>query len=425
MYTQSLAIVADRLVDGTGADPVTGAVVVVEDGRIRAAGARSQVSIPAEAQVVEGDDLTVLPGLMDMHVHLGCLSGIDFAKLLMTQRSLLLLHAVPHCAATLRAGVTTVRDAGLTPASVRTAVERGLFPGPRLEMAVSILSQTGGHADERMPCGSSLAMDCGMDVPHSRVDGEDAMRAKVREVLRAGADWIKICTSGGVLSAGDLPDHAQFTLGEIGVAVEEAARRGKRVMAHAMSAEGIKNALRAGVVSIEHGCLVDEEGIALMKQHGAFLVPTLVAPGDVIAGAESGQTIPEEMLDKARRVMERHRASVREAITQGVRIAMGTDAAVGPHGGNLRELALMVECGMTPMQAIEASTRTTAQLLRRDHELGTLRAGMLADVVAVRGNPLDDITLLSDRERIALVVKDGHIAHNALAEAPVAAATLR
>jgi imidazolonepropionase-like amidohydrolase len=422
MHPDTLAIVADRLIDGTGADPVDGAVVIVEDGRIRAAGPRSQVSVPADAQVVEGDDLTLLPGFMDMHVHLGCLAGVDFAKLLMTQRSLLLLHAVPNCAATLRAGVTTVRDAGLTPASVRTAVDGGFFPGPRLEVAVSILSQTGGHADERMPCGSSLAMDCGMDVPRSLVDGEEAMRARVREVLRAGADWIKICTSGGVLSAGDLPDHAQFTLGEIGVAVEEAARRGKRVMAHAMSAEGIKNALRAGVVSIEHGCLLDEDGMALMKQKNAYLVPTLVAPEDVIAGAESGQTIPEEMLDKARRIIERHRAAVREAISQGVRVAMGTDAAVGPHGANLRELARMVDCGMTPMQAIEASTLAPAQLLRRDHELGTLRAGMLADVVAVRGNPLDDIALLSDQARIALVVKGGRIAHSALTEAPVAAA---
>jgi imidazolonepropionase-like amidohydrolase len=421
MHTQTLAIVADHLIDGTGADAVTAAVLVAEDGRITAAGPRSRVSIPADAQVVEGDDLTLLPGFMDMHVHLGCLSGVDFAKLLMTQRSLLLLHAVPHCAATLRAGVTTVRDAGLTPASVRTAVERGMFPGPRLQMAVSILSQTGGHADERMPCGSSLAMDCGMDVPRSLVDGEEAMRARVREVLRAGADWIKICTSGGVLSAGDLPDHAQFTLGEIGVAVEEAARRGKRVMAHAMSAEGIKNAIRAGVVSIEHGCLLDEEGMSLMKQHHAYLVPTLVAPEDVIAGAESGQTIPEEMLDKARRLIEHHRAAVREAISHGVPIAMGTDAAVGPHGANLRELARMVDCGMTPMQAIEASTRVPAELLRCDHEVGTLREDMLADVVAVRGNPLEDITLLSDPERIAVVVKAGRVVHTALQDAPVAA----
>jgi imidazolonepropionase-like amidohydrolase len=293
-------------------------------------------------------------------------------------------------------------------------------------MAVSILSQTGGHGDERMPCGSSLHMDCGMDVPRSLVDGEEAMRARVREVLRAGADWIKICTSGGVLSAGDLPDHAQFTLGEIGVAVEEAARRGKRVMAHAMSAEGIKNAIRAGVVSIEHGCLLDEEGMALMKQNNAYLVPTLVAPEDVIAGAESGQTIPEEMQNKARRLIERHRAAVREAITRGVRIAMGTDSAVGPHGANLRELARMVDCGMTPMQAIEASTRVSAELLRRDHELGTLREGMLADVVAVRGNPLDDITLLNEKNRIALVVKGGEVVHTALGEKLAAtAAALR
>lgn len=408
-----LAIVADRLIDGTGADPIAGAVVVVEDGRVTAAGPRSAVAIPQGARVVEGDDLTLLPGFMDMHVHLGCISGTDFGRMLMTQRSLLLLNSVPNAAATLRAGVTTVRDAGAAPASVRVAIERGFFPGPRMEAAVSIIGQTGGHADDAMPCGSRLAFDCGMDVPHGVVDGEDAMRRKVREVLQAGADWIKLCTSGGVLSSGDLPDHAQLTVGEIRVAVEEAARNGKRVMAHAMSADGIKNALHAGVVSIEHGCLLDEEGMELMKQHGAYLVPTLVAPEDLISGAASGRSIPGEMLAKARRVMDLHRPAVSEAIARGVRVAMGTDAAVGPHGANLRELARMVDCGMTPMQAIEASTRVPAELLRRDGELGTLRPGMLADIVAVQGDPLQDIALLGDNDRIRLVVKGGAVAHAA------------
>lgn len=408
-----LAVIADRLIDGTGADPVADAVLIIEAGRVVAAGPRSRLTVPAAARVVEGDDLTVLPGLMDMHVHIGCVPGMDFTRMLMTRRSMTLLHAVPNAAATLRAGVTTVRDAGLTPASVRDAIDRGMFTGPRMEVAVSILSQTGGHGDDSMPCGCRLPFDCGIDVPHGVVDGADQVRRKVREVMQAGADWVKLCTSGGVLSPGDLPEHAQMTLEEIATAVAEAARYGKRVMSHAMSAEGIRNAVAAGVVSVEHGCLLDEEGMDLMLARGAYLVPTLVAPEDVIAGAADGGSIPEEMVAKARRVMERHRAAFREAVGRGVRIAMGTDAAVGPHGGNLRELARMVEFGMTPMQALVAATRTAAELLRREDEVGTLRTGLVGDAVVVEGDPLADISILADPARIRLVVKGGAVAHAA------------
>jgi imidazolonepropionase-like amidohydrolase len=402
-----LAIVADRLIDGTGRDPIEAAVVVVEHDRIAAVGSRASVRIPDGAEVVDGDDLTILPGFVDAHVHLACQSGVDFNRLLMTRRSMLLLMAVPNARATLRAGVTTVRDAGLSPASVRDAIDADYFPGPRCLMAVTILSQSGGHGDPTMPCGAELAMDCGMDVPHSVVDGPDMMRRRVREVLAAGADWIKLCTSGGVLSPSDHPDAAQFTVDEIAVAVEEAASQGKRVMAHAMSTAGIKNALRGGVTSIEHGCLLDEEAIALMKERDAWLVPTLVAPRDVVAAASEGRSIPEVMVEKARDISVRHMESFRLAVEAGVNIAMGTDSAVGPHGGNLREPALMVEGGMTPLQAIAASTGAPARLLRREAELGTLERGKKADVVVLRGDPLADITTLADPDRVRLVLKSG------------------
>jgi imidazolonepropionase-like amidohydrolase len=402
-----LAIVADRLIDGTGRDPVEAAVLVVADGRIRAVGPRSSVRIPDGAEVVEGDDLTLLPGFVDAHVHLAAQSGVDFNRLLMTRRSMLLLMSVPNAAVTLQAGVTTVRDAGLSPASVRDAIDAGYFPGPRCHMAVTILSQTGGHGDPTMPCGCELFMDCGMDVPDAVVDGPEMMRSRVREVLAAGADWIKLCTSGGVLSPSDHPDAAQFTIDEIAVAVEEASSQGKRVMAHAMSTAGIKNALRAGVTSIEHGCLLDEEAIALMKQRDAWLVPTLVAPRDVVAAADHGRSIPETMVAKARDISVRHMESFRAAVAAGVNIAMGTDSAVGPHGGNLRELALMVEGGMTALEAITASTLAPARLLRREDAIGTLEPGKFADVVAVRGDPLADIALLADADRIRFVLKGG------------------
>ena len=412
MAATPIAIFGDRLIDGTGRDPVESAVLVIDDGRIAALGPRSTTPIPGDAEVLEGDDLTLLPGFMDMHVHLATQSGIDFTKLLMTQRSMLLLYAVPNARATIESGVTTIRDAGLGPASVRDAIAEGLFPGPRCEMAVSILSQSGGHGDPTMPCGSLLHMDCGMDIPSSVVDGEVAMRRRVREVLAAGADWIKLCTSGGVLSAADDPDAAQFTVDEISIAVEEAAGQGRRVMAHAMSAAGIKNALRAGVTSIEHGTFLDEEALALMKERNAWLVPTLVAPRDVIASGEG--RIPPRMVSKARALTEQHMESFRAAVAAGVNIAMGTDSAVGPHGANLRELSLMVEGGMTPMDAIVASTSAGARLLRRSEEIGSLEQGKLADVLAVRGDPLADISLLARPENIRLVLKGGIAAKDLL-----------
>jgi imidazolonepropionase-like amidohydrolase len=412
--TATLAIVADRLIDGTEREPVEQAVLVTSNGRIDAVGARASVKIPDGATIVEGDDLTLLPGFIDAHVHLAMQSGVDYGRLLMTQRSMQLLMAVPNSAVTLEAGVTTVRDAGLSPASVRDAIDAGYFPGPRCQMAVSILSQSGGHGDPTMPCGCELYLDCGIDIPDARVDGADMMRRRVREVLAAGADWIKLCTSGGVLSPHDTPDAAQFTVTEIEVAVEEAAAQGKRVMAHAMSTAGIKHALRAGVASIEHGCFLDEEAIALMKERGAWLVPTLVAPRDVIAAGGEGRTIPEAMVAKARAVSAAHMESFRAAVAAGVNIAMGTDSAVGPHGGNLRELALMVEGGMTPLDAIRTSTAAPARLLRRDADLGALEPGKLADVVVVQGDPLADVGILAEAQRIRLVLKGGVAAKDLL-----------
>ena len=419
----TVAIVADRLIDGTGRDPVADAVVVWEGDRLVAAGARRQVSIPDGAEVIEGDDLTVLPGLMDMHVHLAMQTGMNLLRIMMTPRSFTLMHAIPHSQATLQAGFTTVRDAGGTPVGVRMAVDSGFFSGPRMRLSVSILSQTGGHADAYMPCSCEMPIDSTLDIPFSRVDGVDEMRRRVREVLRAGADNVKLCTSGGVLSPGDLPDTPQFTVEEIAAAVYEAGVHGKHVLAHAMSAQGIKNALRGGVRSIEHGCLLDEEGIAMMRERNAYLVPTLVAPRDVAAIAQRNPNqLTAEMVDKAARVATVHMQAFRAAVSAGVHIALGTDSGVGEHGSNARELALMVEGGMTPMQALLAATATPARLLGLHDRLGSLEAGKLADVVAVQGDPLADIALVADPARVRVVVKNGVVARNTLAEVAAPAA---
>lgn len=418
-----VAIVGARLIDGTGGEPLEDAAIVLDGERIAALGRQRDVTLPADALVIEADGMTVLPGLIDCHVHLAGQWGYDLLRRLMTQPSLSLLYAVPNARATVEAGITTVRDAGGTPAGVKLAIERGLFAGPRMRVAVSFLSQTGGHGDSFMPCCIDLGQNLPRDVPFGVVDGGDQMRHKVREILRAGADWIKLCTSGGVLSPADSPESAQFTVEEIAVAVYEAAAQDKRCMAHAQSNRGIKNALEAGITSIEHGVYLDDEAIEMMLRRGVYLVPTLVAPQDVLELAEARPgLLPPYAIEKARQVMATHRASFRKAVEAGVKVAMGTDSGVGPHGGNARELALMVEHGLTPMQAIVASTRSAAQLLRMDDQVGTLAAGKLADLLVVDGDPLEDIGLLAAPERLALVVKGGAAVRGSLraAKQPVA-----
>jgi imidazolonepropionase-like amidohydrolase len=406
-----LALLGARLIDGTGADPIENAAVVIEGERITAVGRRDRVRIPKDALAVDAGDATILPGLIDCHVHLAAESGYNLLRTLMTPPSLRLLYSVPNCRATLEGGITTVRDAGHTPAAVKYAVERGLFPGPRMLVAVTILSQTGGHGDGMMPCcvdlGGAFGPNPG-DIPPGVVDGADEMRHAVRAILRAGADWIKLCTSGGVLSAADAPTSPQFTVEEIAVAVYEAAAQGKRCMAHAQSTEGIKNALRAGVATIEHGIWLDDEAIAMMLERGAYLVPTLKAPEDVIRVAEAKPDLmPAYAVEKSRAVLADHRISFRRAVEAGIKIAMGTDTGVGPHGENAGELPLMVAHGMTPLQAIVASTRTAAELLRLDDSLGMLAPGKLADVLVVAGDPLADIAAVADPARRALVLKGG------------------
>ncbi len=406
-----VAIIGARIIDGSGGDPIENGALLIEGERIAAVGRRDQVRIPRGATVIEADGATVLPSLIDCHVHLAGQWGYDLLRGLLTPPSLALLYAVPNCRATLEGGITTVRDAGGTPAGVKMAVERGLFPGPRMQVAVTVLSQTGGHGDGVMPSGIDMHSPAGAhtaDVPDGVVDGEDAMRQRVRELLRAGADWIKLCTSGGVLSSADSPRSAQFTVEEIGVAVYEAAAQDKRAMAHAQSLQGIKNALKAGIASIEHGIWLDDEAIQMMLDRDAYLVPTLKAPEDVVLAAEAHPgMMPDYAVEKARAVMADHRVSFRRAVEAGVKVAMGTDSGVGPHGENAREVALMAQHGMTPMQAIVATTSAAATLLHMDGEVGTLAPGKLADVLVVDGDPLADITHIADPARRALVLKGG------------------
>jgi imidazolonepropionase-like amidohydrolase len=386
------------VVDGTGTDPSV-ADVTVEDGRIVEVG----VGLDGDERVdLAGKAL--LPGLFDCHTHVA-FTTIDLMRRLQTPFSYRFYQALHNLEATLRIGITTIRDAGGADLGIKQAVSDGLISGPRMQISLGMISQTGGHGDAWMPSGVDLrAEDEHPGVPRTLVDGPDEMRHKVRELVRMGADVIKVAVSGGVLSPRDKPTHAHFRLPELEVLVEEAAAAGIWVMAHAQAAPGIKNAVRAGIRSIDHGIYLDDEAIEMMLERGTWLVPTLVAPRGVIDAAEAGAAIPDASVAKAREVIEIHRASFAAAVAAGVNVAMGTDSGVTPHGNNLRELALMVEGGMSPMQAIVATTRSAAELMGLDDELGTLQPGKRADLVVVDGDPLDLATLA---DRVEAVYQDG------------------
>ena len=382
-----------RVFDGTGAPPGE-ADVLVEDGRILQVGPGLDGD---EAVDVGGRHL--LPGLFDCHTHV-TLTNINLLGILQAPFSYRFFETVKNLAATLAAGITMVRDAAGADAGVKKAVADGLVPGPRLQISVTLLSQTGGHGDGWFPSGQVVEFwPPYPGMPDGLVDGPEAMRRKVRELIRAGADVIKVATSGGVLSPTDDPRHAHFRDDELTALVAEAAAAGRWVMAHAQ-------AVRAGIRSIEHGIYLDDEAIELMLARGAWLVPTLVAPRGVLAAAEAGVPIPDAARRKAVEVSEAHADSFRRAVAAGVKVAMGTDSGVTPHGRNLAELELMAKGGMEPAQALAAATSSAAELLGVADELGTLEPGKRADVVVVDGDPFELATI---GDRIAAVVKDGRL----------------
>jgi imidazolonepropionase-like amidohydrolase len=369
--------------DGTGADPRP-ADVTVEDGRIVDVGPGLDGD-----EAVELGGRTLLPGLFDTHVHV-TIDSVDAWRVANQPFSYHFFVAARNLATTLRAGITSIRDAGGADLGIKQAVDESLIVGPRMQISLTMLSQTGGHGDDWYVSGVEIPLlPSYPGMPSSIVDGPDEMRRKVRELHRAGADVVKVATSGGVASPRDDPSHAHFRPAELEVLVEEATAAGMFVMAHAQAADGIKNAVRAGIRSIEHGIFLDDEGIELMLSHGTWLVPTLIAPQGVIDAAEAGAAIAPNVLAKSRAVIDQHRSAVRRAIEAGVRVAMGTDTGVTPHGQNLRELALMAELGMTPAAVLEATTRSAAQLMGVDGERGTIEPGKLADLVAVDGDPYD------------------------------------
>lgn len=360
------------------------------------------------ASIVDCTGKTVLPGLIDLHIH-ATTSNPGSLAAFAEPFSLQFYESVRNLEATLRAGITSARDAGGADLGTKVAIESGLIKGPRLRLAISIMSQTGGHGDFWQPSGvESPGLSAHPGRPSGIADGVDEVRKVTRRMLRAGADQIKICSTGGVLSPTDDPRHSQFTPAEIRVVVEEAELQGKYVMAHAQGAAGIKNALRAGVRTIEHGIYLDDEAIALFLEKGAYLVPTLSAPRAVIRKAAAGTSgLPQTVVDKAHRVVDIHRESIARAVAAGVRIAMGTDSGVGVHGNNLEELALLADAGMSLDQVLAATTAIAGELITPEGTIGRLREGYTADAVVLGGRLDSAAQLAALPGMIAQVWKDG------------------
>ena len=379
-----------RVFDGTGSDPER-ADVAIEDGRIVELGTGLDGDVEVDVR-----DRTVLPGMFDCHTHV-CISNVDLWGAVQRPFSRQFYEAAKNLQKTLAIGITSVRDAGGADLGIKEAVADGTIAGPRLQISIIMLSQTGGHGDDWYPSGANVPfIGPHPGRPSGIVDGVDEVRRKVRELHRAGADVIKVATSGGVLSPRDDPRKAHFRPAELEALVEEATAAGMFVMAHAQGADGIKNAVRAGIRSIDHGIYLDDEAIELMLARGTWFVPTLVAPQGVLDAVDAGVSLPAAVVDKARMVIDIHRAAFRRAVEAGVRIAMGTDSGVTPHGRNLRELQLMADGGMAPAAVLEATTRSAAQLMGVDDRLGTIAEGKLADLVVVAGDPYD-FTDLADR----------------------------
>jgi imidazolonepropionase-like amidohydrolase len=414
-----IAITGGTLIDGTGRDPVRDAAVIIDDGLVVAAGALNSITIPRGATKIDAGGRTILPGFIDCHVH-ATYRARDMRQHLLNSPTYNVLRSIHILRETLACGITTARDLGGADAGFRAAIEDGIIDGPRLLISIVMISQTGGHGDYWVPAGMRIAKRSWL--PHGVADGEEEIRRLVRDLLMRGADVIKICATGGITSVTDSWDEPQFTVAEIRTAVEEAAAKRRRVAVHAEGVDGIRNAVAAGIHSLEHGWFLDEESAGRMIEQGTWWVPTLaLVPLSVERRKKdkawaTQQLAREDTKDaEIHALMQKQIPLWKDAVRCGIKVAMGTDQS---HrllvGENMVELEFMADwLGMTPMDVIVASTSRAAECIERP-ELGALTPGKAADVLVLDGDPLEDIRLLQDRSRIHLVMKAGKAFTNKL-----------
>lgn len=405
LHADNLVLHVGTLLAVPGESPKQNQSVIIRDNKIVSVES-GFVDVPSDARLIDLKDKFVLPGLMDMHVHLLLELGPQSQRQQLSDTpELTLLRGADYARKTLHAGFTTVRDLGGRPQSIyalRDAIEGHLIPGPRIYAAGSALAATGGHGD----IDGIRADLMELWTPTTICDGPIDCRRATRDAIKYGADWIKVTATGGVLSDTSTGLGVQMTDGELKEIMDTAHNLGRKVAAHAHGTDGVNAALRAGVDSIDHGTFLDKESIRLFKKTSAFLVPTLM-PGHFVPLAMAGNPLfTDAIKQKATLASERSRQSFQMAQKAGVKIAFGTDTGVTPHGQNGREFELMVASGMQPADAIRAATITTSELLEVSDSLGTIEQGKLADIIAVDGNPLDDIKVLMN---VTTVISDGRL----------------
>lgn len=399
---ETIAIKAGRLLDVENGKVLRDQLIVIEGERIISIAPIAGTPIPATVKIIDLSRSTVLPGLIDAHTHLTSNPRQHGYSSLGTSTVRGALYGVRAARDTLHAGFTTVRDVGsegFSDVALRDAINDGDFPGPRILAAGYAIGIKGGH------CDNNLLPPEYNDTGKGVADGPWAARAKVREMAKYGADVIKICATGGVLSKGDAAGAQQYTLEEMQAIVQEAHKLGRKVAAHAHGASGISDAIRAGVDSVEHSSLIDAEGIKLAKQHGTWLVMDIYNDDYILGEGEKAGFLPES-LAKEKEIGQKQRDNFRAALQGGARMAFGSDAGVYPHGDNGKQFYYMVKYGMTPMQAIQAATINAADLLGLKDKLGSIKVGKLADIIAVDADPLADVMSLT---KVAFVMKNGKI----------------
>jgi imidazolonepropionase-like amidohydrolase len=403
--SERVMVHAGKMLDVRSGKTLTDQAIVIEGGKIVSVGPMAQTHRLSADRFVDLPKATVLPGLTDAHTHLtGDPKDVGPQALTISVPRATLTGA-RNARITLEAGFTTVRNVGAdgySDVALRDAINAGDVPGPRMLVSGPPLGITGGHCDENeLPYDFHYSSE-------GVADGVGGVQHKVRETIKYGADLIKICATGGVLSHGDNPQASAYTLDELRAIVTDAHRLGRKVAAHAHGAQGILWASQAGVDSIEHGSYIDDAGIAEMKKNGTYLVPTLYLADWFLANAERLQ-VPPELIAKGKEVMPAARKNIAHAFSSGVKVAFGTDAAVYPHGLNAREFAVMVKLGLSPLQSIQASTINAADLLGWSDKIGAVEPGKWGDIIAVDGDPLQDVTTL---ERVKFVMKGGEVVKN-------------
>jgi imidazolonepropionase-like amidohydrolase len=393
---------AGRLIDVANGKVLGGQVIVVRDGRIEAIGSVDSVAVPAGAKIIDLASYTVLPGLIDTHTHITSDPTLPPYAGYGLSVPRMALKGAAFAQKTLLAGITTIRDVGATGFSdvaVRDAINDGEIPGPRMLVSGPALGITGGH------CDSNLLAPEYKEASDGVADGIVGVRKAVRRNVKYGVDVIKFCGTGGVFSKGDTPGAQQYTFQEMQALIDEAHMAGRKVAVHAHGAEGIKSAIRAGVDTVEHASLIDDEGLQLAKKGGIYLSMDIYNSDYTQAeGPKRGEL--EEFLRKDREIAEAQRENFRKAVRLGVKLTLGTDAGVYPHGDNAKQLAYMVKYGMTPMQAIQAATVNGADALGLKAQTGALATGLAADIIAVKRDPLEDIRAL---EQVDFVMKGGQV----------------